>query len=65
MSIDIQLEYAHNAYGMASAVLARATIFHSPSEGFDNEKLAELEKDLGELITNRLNLAIKRKGGAE
>ena len=29
-------------------------------EGFDIEKLGELEKDLGELITKRLNLAIKK-----
>ena len=59
MSIDIRLEYVNDAYGVAG-VIAQATIFHSPSEGFDNEKLGELEKDLGELITKRLNLAIKK-----
>ena len=43
------------------AVEAKAVILHSPSEGFDSEKLGELEKDLGKLITERLNLAIKKK----
>lgn len=64
MTIDIHLYCATDIYGTPAAVEAKATILHSPSEGFDNEKLGELEKDLGELITKRLNLAIK-KGNAE
>lgn len=62
MTIDIQLYCATSVYGTPEAVDAKATILHSPSEGFDNEKLGELEKDLGELITKRLNLAIKKVG---
>lgn len=61
MSIDIQLYFVPGVYGTPVAVEAKAVILHSPSEGFDSEKLGELEKDLGMLITKRLNLAIKKK----
>ena len=38
----------------------RVVIEHSPSEGFDNEKLGKLEKDLAVSVTDRLRDAVKR-----
>lgn len=39
----------------------RVVIEHSPSEGFDNEKLGKLEKDLSVYVTDRLRDAIKKE----
>ena len=41
----------------------RVVIEHSPSEGFDNEKLGKLEKDLAVYVTDRLRDAIKGEDG--
>jgi hypothetical protein len=63
MSIDIEIYYATNGAGRA-AVEAQSRILFSPREGFDADKIAALENDLGPYITARLNDALK-KGGAE
>lgn len=63
MSIEIELHHAVDFHGTIS-VNAGATILYSPREGFDADKIAALENDLGPYITARLNDALK-KGGAE
>lgn len=63
MSIEIELRHAVDFHG-TNSVNARATILYSPREGFDADKIAALENDLGPYITARLNDALK-KGGAE
>jgi len=64
MSIDIYLHESRTSSGQMAAVCAEARILHSPREGFDNEKLGALERDLSVFLTDRINAAIKR-GGAE
>ena len=63
MNIYIELYDARDAHGVF-AVDAQAVITFSPREGFDAEKIGELERDLGPYITTRLNAALK-KGGEE
>ena len=59
MTIDIALYYATPNGGRKCAVDAVATILSSPREGFDADKLAALEQDLGLFIGKRLNDALK------
>lgn len=61
MNIYIDLHYANDAHGVV-AVDAQAVITISPREGFDAEKIGELERDLGPYITTRLKDALKRGG---
>ena len=63
MNIYIDLNYANDAHGIA-AIDAQAVVTFSPREGFDAEKIGELERDLGPYISKRLNDALK-KGGEE
>jgi hypothetical protein len=63
VNIYIDLNYANDAHGVV-AVDAQAVVTFSPREGFDAEKIGELERDLGPYITTRLNAALK-KGGEE
>lgn len=63
MNIYIDLNYANDAHGVV-AVDAQAVVTFSPREGFDAEKIGELERDLGQFVTTRLNDALK-KGGAK
>ncbi|MBR4616262.1 MAG: hypothetical protein IKO55_11705 [Kiritimatiellae bacterium] len=63
MNIYIDLYDARDAHGVV-AVDAQAVVTFSPREGFDAEKIGELERDLGPYITTRLNAALK-KGGAK
>lgn len=63
MNIYIDLNYANDAHGVV-VVDAQAVVTFSPREGFDAEKIGELERDLGPYITTRLNAALK-KGGEE
>lgn len=66
--MNIYIEICHEAkdgHGLV-AVDAQAFIMFSPREGFDAEKIGELERDLGPFVTKRLNEAIKiKRGGAE
>lgn len=63
MNIYIDLTCANDAHGVI-AVNAQAVVTFSPREGFDAEKIGELERDLGPYISERLNDALKR-GGAK
>lgn len=63
MNICIEIYDARDAHGIV-AVDAQAVVTFSPREGFDAEKIGELERDLGPYITTRLNAALK-KGGEE
>lgn len=63
MNIYIDLNYASDAHGTC-AIDAQAVVTFSPREGFDAEKIGELERDLGQFVTTRLNDALK-KGGAK
>lgn len=64
MSICVDIYNSVDAYGATCCVDARATIQFSPREGYDAEKIGELERDLGPYIATRLNAALKR-GGAK
>ncbi len=63
MQIMIEVYNANAAHGIA-AIDAQAVVTFSPREGFDAEKIGELERDLGPYISKRLNDALK-KGGAK
>ncbi len=63
MNIYIDLNYASDAHGIC-AIDAQAVVTFSPREGFDAEKIGELERDLGPYITQRLNAARKKGGEA-
>ncbi len=63
MNICIEIYDARDAHSIV-AVDAQAVIMFSPREGFDAEKIGELERDLGQFVTTRLNDALK-KGGAK
>lgn len=64
MNIDIEIHKAYTGAGETVAVEAEAIIQFSPREGFNADELAALEKDLGMIVTERLNAALK-KGGAK
>ena len=60
MSIDISLAPVHDCRGRVAAVHCEAMILFSPREGFDADKLAALERDLGEYVGARLNDALRK-----
>lgn len=64
MMIDIRLTTCCTRQGNIVSVDADVMITHSPREGFDNEKLGALEKELSALVGKRLTDAIKNRGGA-
>lgn len=64
MTIDIDIYHVLDARGCVSSVDVRSTILYSPREGFDPDKIENLERDIGLFIQGRLNAAIK-KGCAE
>ena len=64
MNIDIEIHKVYTGVGETVAVEAEAIIQFSPREGFNADELAALEKDLGMIVTERLNAALK-KGGAK
>ena len=64
MEIYIKQYECRDPYGRIAGVQVDTRITHSPSEGFDNEKLGELETDLADFLKKRINDAIK-KGGEE
>jgi hypothetical protein len=61
VNIYIDLNYASDAHGVV-AIDAQAVVTFSPREGFDAEKIGELERDLGPYVTTRLNAALKKRG---
>jgi len=46
--------------GRIACLQVSVAIEHSPREGFDNDAVAALERDLGEYITSRLNAALEK-----
>jgi len=64
MSIDIEIHKVRSCTGETVAVEAEAIILFSPKEGFNADELAALEKDLGKIVTERLNAALKKGGAA-
>lgn len=64
MEIYIQQYESRDPYGRIDCVQVKTQITHSPSEGFDNEKLGQLETDLADFLAKRINDAIKRGGAA-
>ena len=63
MNIDILIYEVTDGAGRVSLVDVKSTITYSPREGFDPDKIACLERDVGLFIQHRLNDAIG-KGGA-
>ena len=64
MNIDIEIHKVYTGMGKTVAVEAEAIILFSPKEGFNADELAALEKDLGMIVTERLNAALKKGGAA-
>ena len=64
MNISVYVYQTSDHHGRTCAVDVRAVVEHSPREGFDNEKLGQLETDLADFLTKRINDAIKRGGAA-
>jgi hypothetical protein len=63
MSIDIEIQdYKLFSQKETQTVRVFAMIQYSPSEGYDADKLAALECELGPYIEKRLNDALKKKG---
>ena len=64
MHIDITIHTFKDAYGVC-ALSPEATIWFSPKEGFDAEKLRRTEEDLTAMLTSRLNDALGRGDESE
>ena len=64
MNITVDISQAELPNGRVVGLKVRVKVEHSPREGFDNEKLGKLETDLSDLLTERINDAIKRGGAA-
>ena len=64
MIISIYPHQTTDHKGKVVGVYIRASVEFSPREGYDAEKIAELERDLGPYIETRLWDALK-KGGEE
>jgi len=63
MNIEVIVYQCLDCRGEARNVGVKARIETSPSEGYSLKKLAELERDLGPYIEDRLKDALK--GGEE
>lgn len=64
MYIEIRPDIVIDSHGRTVDVPEDVVIMHTPREGFDNEKLGKLERDLKVMLRARLNDALK-KGGEE
>lgn len=60
MNINIDIYQMTNGAGRCEAVNVKADISCSPREGFDFGTIAELERDLGPYIEERLTVAIQK-----
>ena len=60
MFIYVNAHEIVNAAGRATYISPEVRVEHSPREGFDNTTLAKLENELQELITSRLNEALRK-----
>lgn len=64
MYIEIRPDIVLDAYGRTVDVNVDVMIMHTPREGFNNEKLGKLERDLKVMLRARLNDALKKGGEA-
>lgn len=60
MLISVYTHECYDAYGRIKYVEPVASVSHSPREGLDHEIIRQLENELQELVTKRLNEAIKK-----
>ena len=65
MYIEIRPDIVIDSHGRTIGVHVDVMITHTPREGFDNEKLGELERDMKNMLKFRLNDAIKKGGENE
>lgn len=63
MLISVYTHEVYDAYGRIKWVEPVVSVNHSPREGFDHGTLGQLEKELQDLITKRLNEAIEKGRG--
>lgn len=63
MHIYIDIAQCQDHTGRVFAAEARAEVSHSPREGYDNSVLAELEQELGTIITAKINCALATNHG--
>ena len=61
MNIDIYVDQTTDCHGRVVGVRVATEIITSVREGYDNSKLAELERDLSKFVEGRLNDAIARR----
>lgn len=60
MLISIYTHEVLNVNGKVICVQPVASVEHSPREGFDHEIMRQLENELQELVTRRLNEALEK-----
>lgn len=60
MLISVYTHEYYDAYGRIKYVEPVVSVNHSPREGLDHETIGKLENEMQELVTKRLNEAIKR-----
>lgn len=60
MIISIYPQQTTDNNGKVVGVYIQASVEFSPREGYDVEKIAELERDLGQYIETRLLDALKK-----
>ena len=58
MNLYVDIYQTKDSRGVTFSVGAQARIEFSPSEGFDADKLAALERDLSQIVEDRLNGAL-------
>jgi hypothetical protein len=58
MTLSVDIYQMKDVRGITFSVGAQARIEFSPSEGFDADKLAALERDLSQFVEDRLNGAL-------
>ena len=61
MLISVYTHECYDAYGRIKWVEPVVSVNHSPREGLDHEVIRNLENELQELVTKRLNEAISKK----
>ena len=58
MTLSVDIYQMKDVRGITLSVAAKALVEFSPSEGFDADKLAALERDLSQFVEDRLNGAL-------
>ena len=60
MLISVYTHECYDGYGKIKYVDPVVLVSHSPREGLDHETIRNLENELQELVTKRLNEAIEK-----